>query len=74
MKLYIVFVTFKVPGVSSSHYNVRYVDSQWASRDHARERRSELDGSLKMGKATDYLIEIIEGKVADADSDAEAKA
>lgn len=66
MITYIVFVTFKIPGVSGSHYNVRYVDSQWASKQHARDRKAELDGSLKMGKATDYILEIIEGRIADA--------
>ena len=66
MKIYIVFVTFKVPGVSGSQYAVRYVDSQWADKTHAKDRKEELDHSLLMGRAPEYVIEIREGQVADA--------
>ena len=65
MKLYIVFVTFRVPGVAGSNYAVRYVDSQWADKQHAKDRKAELDDSLKMGKAPDHFIEILEGVVPD---------
>jgi hypothetical protein len=65
MTVYIVFVKFNIPGVSSSSYGVRYVDSQWAEKSHAYTRKAELEHSLAMGKVPEFTIEIRTGVVAD---------
>ena len=67
MKLFIVFVKFRIPGLGVvSDQRVRYIDSQWANCIHATYRKSELAGSFEMFGLKDWEISVIRGVVADA--------
>jgi len=67
MKVWIIFVKAKWNGVLV----FRYIDSQWASKKAAQERRAELDASLqafggRIGGENGAETVMVEGSVADA--------
>lgn len=67
MRLHIVFVKFRNPGVGvNGDMAVRYIDSQWASLKHATDRKGELSNSMRMANLKDWEIDIVSGLVADA--------
>jgi hypothetical protein len=65
METFIVFLTLKQPGISGSFRTVRYIDSQWASEDHAIVRKTELCDSMRMFDVPDWSIDIRTGTVPD---------
>jgi hypothetical protein len=70
MKLFIVFVKFTQPGTAGSRWSVRYLDSQWASESHARDRKKELEDSLDRAGilSQEYNVAIMCGRVIDAEA------
>jgi hypothetical protein len=63
VKTFVVFIKFRMP--VTGHY-VRYIDSQWATAEHAATRKLELEHSLFMFDVPGFEVLIRTGMVADA--------